>query len=859
MRTILNSLSTKLWLYYSIVILIVFTLVIYYFPEKQKESITKYRSLELTELSRNIAMGVELSLEEDNFRQLDKSMQHYQKRKDEFDFLYLFLGDSLGRDEQLFVQIGIPYEGNPLDDTASYIIANTAVKTKKFIGQLIIGLSKDRVEKEVKENNIPIYIILVTIMLLVIIVFYFLAQKIANPIKNAIKNAQYLQAGEFSNFKKMSFNSQDEIAGLQDALISLKDTLLAQKNENNHLLANLELKILERTESLNETLLKLNEAQAIASLGYFTYHPITNNLVLSPNLLHLLNIPETIPYNFSNLITIIDPDYYELLAENLSTDTEGPFSFELKTNIYDPNEEFNKWILIQGNRRYDSSSNEYHVTGIIQLITSQKKSQGEINKLSLAVRDSSTSIIITDAKQKITWINESVVKLTGYTREEIIGHTPKMFQFEGTSKETIEKIRANLKELKKFKVEIENQDKYGRRYWLELYIQPIINEVGKHEGFMAIEIDISDRKEKEKLINNYIHEIEEKQSEIIQMNRTLSTRVADKTRDLEFTITKLKQSQEEVVKKEKMAVIGVLVSGIAHEINNPLGAIKASVDNLTYLFTDDLLKTIASLSHDDLATVVSLYKEFQELPKFTTLEERKSIKRLSADLQDQFPELSEYTYLARLLVETGITSTNNLIIPVFSRTNMIQIFESLKMLVNIRRSLETINEGAVKSARIIRALGVYSYSSNQNQKMPFKLKESINNVITILWNKLKNKATLTNSIPEDVEINGYEDELSQVWLNIINNALQASLTSFEIQINYENQINSHLITISNNGPKIPKEIIGQIFDEFFTTKKRGEGTGLGLNIVRKIVEKHGGDIYCSSDDNLTTFSIKLPI
>jgi signal transduction histidine kinase len=171
----------------------------------------------------------------------------------------------------------------------------------------------------------------------------------------------------------------------------------------------------------------------------------------------------------------------------------------------------------------------------------------------------------------------------------------------------------------------------------------------------------------------------------------------------------------------------------------------------------------------------------------------------------------------------------------------------------------TINEGAVKGARIIRALGVYSYNSSQNQKHLFNLSDNINNVVTLLWNKIKNKATIINSIPEDLEISGYEDELSQVWLNIINNALQACQTHCEILIVYKRQDNAHLISLSNNGPKIPKDIIVRIFDEFFTTKRRGEGTGLGLNIVRKIVEKHGGEIFCTSDDNFTTFTIKLPL
>ena len=125
------------------------------------------------------------------------------------------------------------------------------------------------------------------------------------------------------------------------------------------------------------------------------------------------------------------------------------------------------------------------------------------------------------------------------------------------------------------------------------------------------------------------------------------------------------------------------------------------------------------------------------------------------------------------------------------------------------------------------------------------------------WNKIKNNAIVINNVPENVYITGFEDELSQVWTNIINNALQASKNKCTISINYNFANNHHYISLSNNGPKISEEIIDKIFDEFFTTKKRGEGTGLGLNIVRSIVEKHQGKITCISNELLTTFEITL--
>ncbi len=859
MKKISESLSAKLWFYYSIVILLLSTVVIYYFTNKQQESITKYRRIELVELSRNIAMGVELSLEDDNYQQLNKSIKYYQTRKDAFDFLYLILGDSLGKNQQMFAQIGEQNTGYPNINKSNFIIAETAVKTKQIQGKIIIGINKEKVKKEVQSSNKPIYILLFGTMLLIVIVFYFLAQAITNPIKNAIKNAKILKTEEFSNFKEALVTGNDEISELQMVLLSLRDTLISQRNENKHLLSNLEYKINERTQSLNETLSLLNEAQSIASLGYFTYYIEKDKIIFSENLIELLNLSTAGTYSLKDLTAIIDPDYLPIIQQQLVQKSEGSFNFEVKTNIIDAVCDFSKWLFVSGSCKYDKTSNDYKISGIIQLITSQKKSQAELNRLSHAVRDSSTSIIITDLNRKIVWVNDSALKLTGYSREEIIGNTPKMFQFEGTNKATIATIKYNLSNFTKFKVEIENQSKSGKTYWLELYVQPIINEVGKPEGFMAIEIDITDRKANEKLINNYILEIENKQKEIILMNENLAAIVAEKTKNLESTITQLKQSQDEIVKKEKMAVIGVLVSGIAHEINNPLGAIKASVDNLTYLFSDDLLKFLTTLSTEDLKKVIELYNQYKQLPKFTTLEQRKHIKKLSDEIHEQYADIVNHKEFAQLLVEIGIVELNNEIGHLITQPSFIQLLHSVRVLINIKRSMETINEGATKGARIIRALGLYSYNATQNHKQAFNLNESITNVVTLLWNKIKHKATLVNSIPEQLEIAGYEDELSQVWLNIINNALQACNTNCSILIGYEFKNNMHRITISNDGPKIPEDIISKIFDEFFTTKKRGEGTGLGLNIVSKIIDKHGGKISCTSDDKFTSFTIDLPI
>jgi len=433
-----------------------------------------------------------------------------------------------------------------------------------------------------------------------------------------------------------------------------------------------------------------------------------------------------------------------------------------------------------------------------------------------------------------------------------------MFQLDETDTETKAFIRENLKAFKSFKTEIHNKSKTGKSYWLELYIQPIYNEKGIPEGFMAIEIDITDRIEKEQLIKSYIQEIESKQAEITVINENLEQKVSEKTRDLELSIIQIQKSQDEIVKKEKMATLGVLIAGIAHEVNTPLGAIKASADNLDYLFSTDFTRIINNLSLSDLKHALKMYAQLNLINAPSTIVQRQFAKQILQEINLHFPENENAFVLSKELAALGFENLTEELQLLLQLDSCQEIMKMIKVLLNIQRSLKTINEGAIKSSKIIKALNVYSHGTDQQEQAPFNLKDSMDNIIMLLWNKIKYHASVKNNIPENITLTGYEDELAQVWTNIMNNALQASNNKCAILIDYTDTGNEHIVSIKNDGPKIPEDVIPKIFDEFFTTKKRGEGTGLGLNIVKSIVEKHDGKITCESTELNTIFTIKLP-
>ena len=133
-------------------------------------------------------------------------------------------------------------------------------------------------------------------------------------------------------------------------------------------------------------------------------------------------------------------------------------------------------------------------------------------------------------------------------------------------------------------------------------------------------------------------------------------------------------------------------------------------------------------------------------------------------------------------------------------------------------------------------------------------------MLTLYYNQLKQGIEVIKNYPEDLpKIPCYPDELNQVWTNLIHNAIQAMESKGTLTIDVKQQQENILVSIIDSGKGIPAEILPKIFQPFFTTKPAGEGSGLGLDIVKKIVDKHRGTISFQSVPGNTTFTVQLPI
>lgn len=355
------------------------------------------------------------------------------------------------------------------------------------------------------------------------------------------------------------------------------------------------------------------------------------------------------------------------------------------------------------------------------------------------------------------------------------------------------------------------------------------------------------------------------QTEQVEQNKMLQER----TQQLSDTLEHLKATQAELIQSEKMAVLGQLVAGVAHEINNPLAAIRSSVNNMTRFIAEGLPKMplffqgLPKTVQTDFLALLD-YANRQRTNLLTSRERRKIRRKLTQHLTDA--GITNAETVADTLFDIGIYENIDPFLPLLKSDNRHDILEMAYQLATLQRSTSNITLATDRAAKVVFALRSYTRYNVTAEKVRADLVQGIETILTLYHSKLKQGVEVVRNYDKNLPfIRCYPDELNQVWTNLIHNAIQAMDNKGRLEI----KIMSHQATASNpaemaikitdNGPGIPSDIQQKIFEPFFTTKPIGEGSGLGLDICRKIVDKHEGRITVSSVPQQTTFTVTLPI
>jgi len=336
-------------------------------------------------------------------------------------------------------------------------------------------------------------------------------------------------------------------------------------------------------------------------------------------------------------------------------------------------------------------------------------------------------------------------------------------------------------------------------------------------------------------------------------------------------LSRYHENQSQLRQGEKMAQLGTLTAGVAHELNNPAAAVQRGADQLQKAINDlnGTYARIAELGFSDsqLATLNRLAQLVQEKAKSPPEMDAlvRSDREYAIETWLEGHGIENPWDVAPTMVNLDFNEEElGTLAEDFAAEKLVCIVNWLNATFNVFSLLKEIGEGAGRMSKIVKSLKSYSYL-DQAPMQEINIHEGLDDTLVILQNKLKkNKVNVKREYALDLPlINAYGSELNQVWTNLIDNAadaLEGRENSELIIRTRPDGLNWVIIEFEDNGPGIPEEIRDKIFDAFFTTKPPGKGSGLGLDISYKtIVQKHRGDLQVQSKPGQTIFLVRLPV
>lgn len=332
--------------------------------------------------------------------------------------------------------------------------------------------------------------------------------------------------------------------------------------------------------------------------------------------------------------------------------------------------------------------------------------------------------------------------------------------------------------------------------------------------------------------------------------------LADRVRE----VTKLQDQQE------KLAALGKISAGLAHELNNPAAAARRAAGSLREAVRDYRLAAsqldAQSLTCAQRAAVPELEQELAE--RAASAAAMDSLER--SDCQERVAACLERHGVARAwdfapaLVEAGCDSAwFERAAAQFPAAAFPALLARLSASLAIGGLVDEIENSSARINELVRAIKEYTYM-DQGPEQEVDVHQGIESTLLILRHRLKHgiqvKLEFDRALPR---ICARGSQLNQVWTNLIDNSIDAMQGQGELRIRTARELDKLLVEIADSGPGIPPEIRNRIFEPFFTTKEVGQGTGLGLETVGRIVRDHHGDIQVESQPGDTRFQIRLPI
>ncbi|MBN1473854.1 MAG: PAS domain S-box protein [Syntrophaceae bacterium] len=462
-----------------------------------------------------------------------------------------------------------------------------------------------------------------------------------------------------------------------------------------------------------------------------------------------------------------------------------------------------RYLETAASLRKDFSGKIIGFRGVSRDITERKKIEEELKKSEEKYRTilekMDEGYFEMDLGGHIKFFNQPLCSLLGYTGEELQGMSYKKY-YDKETQQKIFKVYNHTYQTgepgKLYGYEIIRKD--GSRRFLESSVLLKTDSAGNPIGFRGLLHDITEQKLVEDEIKRNRDELIQKNKEIEESRKNVQLTLEK----LEVAYEELKTSQAKILQQEKMASIGQLAAGVAHEINNPVAFISSNLGTL-----DKYLRRLT----DFIGAQAQAIKQHKAADAASNLEEKRKELKIDYVVAD-----------AQKLLQESLDGTDR-----------------------VRRIVQSLN----RFSRVDDA----DYLSTD-------INECIDQSINIVWSELKYKGNLRKDYGKLSPTKCYPQQLSQVFINLLLNAAQAISGKGEIEIKTREKNKEIWISISDTGTGISDDNLGKIFEPFFTTKEVGKGTGLGLSISYEIIQRHKGDIsFESKEGKGTTFTVRIPV
>jgi PAS domain S-box-containing protein len=496
-----------------------------------------------------------------------------------------------------------------------------------------------------------------------------------------------------------------------------------------------------------------------------------------------------------------------------------------------------------------------YYTGIIRDISERKQAEQKFRSVTESAVD---AIISADHTGHIVSWNKAATRILAFTEEEAVGQRLEMIipeRYHEAHRTGMARFTATGEaHVIGTTVELSARRRDGEEVPIELSLSTWT--VRDDRYYTGIIRDIGERKRAEEALRASEQTLRERTEELKRKNDALQE-----------TLDQLNQMQNQLIMQEKLASLGKLSAGMAHELNNPASSAQRGAAQLQGMFArwPSVQARIGRLELDDAkaARLVELDESARgraaKPAELTALARSDREAALEAWFAARGVEVDGDVPSALASLGWGESDLEALG-DAFDGVELAVVVNWLAFKYGVYALVNEITIGTGRIVELVGALKTYTYM-DQAPVQEVDLRKGLDNTLIILHNKLKRGVTVVREYDEDLPaVEAYASELNQVWTNIIDNAIDAMGGVGTLTVRAWREDPWAVVQIEDDGPGIPPDIQSKLFDPFFTTKPLGEGTGLGLNISRNIiVQKHHGDLTVASRPGRTCFTVRLPI